>query len=54
MDDTQPDRHKTRSYTVAALLGLFVAAAVLALAGRLLPRGLARLASHRRQGTDDR
>ena len=52
MDDSQPSRHKTRSYTVAALLGLFVGAALLALAGHLLPRGLSRLAMHHQGGPD--
>ena len=54
MDDSQPTRHKTRSYTVAALLGLFVGAALLALAGRLVPRGLSRLARRRQDGPDAR
>jgi hypothetical protein len=54
MDDPQPTKRKTRSYKVAALLGLFVAAAVVALAGRLLPRGLSHLAERRRQGSGDR
>jgi len=54
MNDPQPGRRKTRSLTVAALLGLFVAAAVVALAGRLLPRGLSRLATRRRQEPDGR
>ena len=43
MDKVSPDRGKTRNYTVTALLGLFVVAAVLALAGRLLPGGLSRM-----------
>ena len=54
MDDTNAPRRKTRSYTVAALLGLFVASALVALAGRLLPHGLARLAGRRRDVSDDR
>ena len=54
MDDTNATGRKTRSYTVAALLGLFVAAALVALAGRLLPRGLSRLAARRRDVSDDR
>jgi hypothetical protein len=53
MNETQPGRRKTRSYTVAALLGVFVAAALVALAGRLLPHGLSHLARHRRDGQDD-
>jgi hypothetical protein len=44
MDKAQPERGKMRTYTVAALLGLFVVAAVLAVASRLLPGGLSRLA----------
>jgi hypothetical protein len=44
MDENRPERRKMRSYTVAALLGLFVVAALLALAGRLLPGSLSRLA----------
>jgi len=54
MDDKQPTRRKTGTYTVAALLGLFVAAALVALAGRLVPHGLARLARHRRHESEDR
>ncbi len=54
MDDSKPSRHKTRSYAVAAFLGLFVGAALLALAGHLLPRGLSRLARRRQHGPDDR
>jgi hypothetical protein len=45
--DRQPDRRKARRYPVEALLALFVGAALLALAGRLLPRGLAHLARRR-------
>lgn len=41
-----------RSYTVAALLGLFVVAAILALASRLLPGGLSRLAQRALRGDD--
>ena len=40
MDETRPQRRKMRSYTVAALLGLFVVAALVALAGRFLPGSL--------------
>jgi len=54
MDDKQPTRRKTGTYTVAALLGLFVAAALVALVGRLVPHGLARLARHRRHESEDR
>ena len=45
--DRQKGRGKARSYPIAALLALFVGAAILALASRLLPRGLARLARRR-------
>jgi hypothetical protein len=38
------DRRGVRTYTVAALLGLFVAAVVFALIGRMLPGGLSHLA----------
>jgi hypothetical protein len=38
------DRRGVRTYTVAALLGLFVAAVVFALISRLLPGGLSHLA----------
>jgi hypothetical protein len=41
-----------RGYTVAALLGLFVVAAVLALATRLLPGGLSRLLKRAVRGAD--
>jgi hypothetical protein len=37
MDETRTGRSKTKSFTVAALLGIFVVAVVVALAGRLLP-----------------
>ena len=37
------DRRGVRTYTVAALLGLFVAAVVFAIVGRMLPGGLSRL-----------
>jgi hypothetical protein len=52
--DRQPDRRRARSYPIAALLALFVGAAVLALASRLLPRGLAHLARGRHRGADAR
>jgi hypothetical protein len=57
MDETRPQRRKMRSYTVAALLGLFVVAALVALAGRFLPGGLSRLARRalrRDDGEDSR
>jgi hypothetical protein len=37
MDDKKPQRGGMRSYTVAALLGIFVVAVVLAIVGRFLP-----------------
>jgi hypothetical protein len=50
MDNPPPARRKMRSYTLAALLGLFVVAALLALATRLLPGGLSRLAQRALRG----
>jgi hypothetical protein len=47
MSDTAPRKRKMRSFTVAALLGIFVAAVVLAVGGRLLPGPLSRLMSKR-------
>jgi hypothetical protein len=41
-----------RSYTVAALLSVFVMAGIVALASRLLPGGLSRLAQRRLRGSD--
>ena len=52
MDKVSPDRGKTRNYTVTALLGLFVVAAVLALAGRFLPGGLSRMIGRLRRRDD--
>lgn len=40
MDDKKPQKRGMRSYTVAALLGIFVVAVVLAVVGRFLPGGL--------------
>jgi hypothetical protein len=37
LDDAKPRKGKMRSYTVAALLGVFVVAVVLAVVGRFLP-----------------
>jgi hypothetical protein len=37
MAETRPRTRKVRTYTVAALLGIFIVAAVIAVAGRLLP-----------------
>jgi hypothetical protein len=43
-----------RTYTVVALLGLFVVAAVVAIASRLLPGGLARVAQRALRGGHDK
>jgi hypothetical protein len=53
MDKAKPDRGKMRTYTVAALLGLFVVAAVLALLSHLLPGGLSRLAQRALRRDDE-
>ena len=49
MEEPRPSRRKMRSYTLAALLAVFVGAAVIAIASRLLPGRLSRLlqARHR-------
>jgi len=52
MDKPPPARRKMRSYTLAALLGLFVVAALVALASRLLPGGVSRLAQRALRGDD--
>jgi hypothetical protein len=52
MTDEGPKR-RTHSYTVAALLGIFVAAVLLAIVGRLLPGRLAGLARHRTGDKDE-
>jgi hypothetical protein len=39
MEEAKRDRPKTRSLTLAALLGLFVVAVIVALAARLVPGG---------------
>ena len=43
MAETRPQKGRMRTFTVAALLGVFVAAVVLAVLGRLLPGRLSRL-----------
>jgi hypothetical protein len=53
MKKTGPEHRSMRTYTVAALLGLFVVAAVLAIASRLLPGGLARVAQRALRGGHD-
>ena len=44
MDQAKPNRRNVRTYTVAALLGLFVVAVVVALIGKMAPGGLSNLA----------
>lgn len=53
MDSDRPKRRGMRSYTVAALLGLFVMAAVVALASRLLPGGASGVARRLLRGKRD-
>jgi hypothetical protein len=55
MEDTQTKRRGMRSYTVMALLGIFVAAAVLAIVNRMMPGRLSGLARSikRRDESDD-
>jgi hypothetical protein len=43
MQDPRPAKRKMRSYTLAALLGVFVGAAVLAIVSRALPGRLSHL-----------
>ena len=43
MEDPRPGKRKMRSYTLAALLGVFVGAAILAIVSRALPGRLSRL-----------
>jgi hypothetical protein len=43
MSDTKPPKGRLRTLTVAALLGIFIGAVLLALAGKLVPGKLARL-----------
>jgi len=45
MDETRPDRRKMRTPTLAALLGLFILAVLLAIGSRFLPGGLSRFAA---------
>ncbi len=45
-----PNRRKMRTYTLVALLGVFVGAALLALAGRLLPGVPSRIVGRIRRG----
>jgi len=52
MDKPKTGRRKQHGYTVAALLGVFVLAVLLALAARLLPRGLAGLARRALRGAN--
>jgi hypothetical protein len=48
MDDDRHGGRKVRSLTVAALLGIFVVAVVLAIAGRLVPGGFSRMVAEAR------
>ena len=43
MAETRPPNRRARGLTVAALLGIFVGAVVLAVLARFVPRRLARL-----------
>ena len=60
MEERPPAKRRMRSYTVAGLLGIFVAAAALAIVTRVLPGRLSRpmkapIASEEaRESTDDR
>jgi hypothetical protein len=47
MEEPRPSGRKMRSYTLAALLAVFVGAAVIAVATRLLPGRLSRLVQAR-------
>jgi hypothetical protein len=53
MDENRPDRRKVGSWTLTALLGLFVVAILLALASRLLPGRLSGLARRALRGGED-
>jgi hypothetical protein len=53
MDDPRT-RGKARNYTLVALFGLFVAAVILAIAGKLLPGRVSRLAKHAGRHPQDR
>jgi hypothetical protein len=48
MENDRPGKPKVRSLTVAALLGIFVVAVVLAIAGRAVPGGLSRMIAEAR------
>jgi hypothetical protein len=50
MAEIEPQKGRMRSFTVAALLGVFVAAVVLAVVSRLLPGRLSRLVKLPRGG----
>lgn len=52
MAEIEPQKGRMRSFTVAALLGVFVVAVILAVASRLLPGRLSRLL--RKPGGGDR
>jgi hypothetical protein len=50
MAETRPPNRRARGLTVAALLGIFVGAVVLAVVARLLPGRLSRLVKNPRGG----
>jgi hypothetical protein len=53
MEKERPDKKKMHSYTVAALLGIFVGAVILAIVSRLVPGAVSRIVSgtvHRGSG----
>ena len=53
MDTPPSSRRKMHTYTVGALLALFVIAAVAALASRLLPGGLSGIVARKFRGSGD-
>ncbi len=53
MKEARSTGRKTRGYTVAALLGLFVVAALVAIAARLVPGGRSRLVRRLLRRGDD-
>ena len=53
MDKPPPTKRKMHTYTVGALLALFVVAAVAALASRLLPGGLSGIVARKFRGSGD-
>jgi hypothetical protein len=53
MDKPPPTRRKMHTYTVGALLALFVVAVVAALASRLLPGGLSGIVARKFRGSGE-